>query len=103
MSDRYEGKPFLRLLDFYILDTIGALDDANRNWLIGAEPYFRETFGGTGGWRNIVASRMQFPDGIDAAIVETWEKGRVKFREHTGEEPDPVNFAHHFVDSNFPH
>lgn len=103
MTDRYDGKPFLRLLDSYVLDTIGHLDEANRKWLVESEPYFRSKFGGTGSWRNIVANRMQFPEGIDAAIVETWEKGGARFRANTGENPEPVQFAHTFVDSNFPH
>jgi len=102
MSDRYDGKPFLRLLDSYVLEAIGALDQANADWLTAAEPYFRETFGGKGSWREIVAGRMQFPARMEAAILDVWNKGRVKFLEQTGEEPDPVKFAHTFVDTNFP-
>ena len=103
MSDRYEGKPFLRLLDSYVLDTIGALDAANAKWLSEAEPFFRQTFEAQGSWREIVVQRMQFPDGMDAAIVEMWEKGSAKFREANAAEPDPVQFTHMFVDKNFPH
>ena len=103
MSDRYEGKPFLRLLDSYVLAVIGHLDEANEEWLVAAEPHFRATFGEQGSWREIVASRMQFPQGMDAAIAETWDKGRQKFCEQAGEEPDPVQFTHMFVDTNFPH
>lgn len=102
MSDRYDGKPFLRLLDSYVLAAIGALDQANADWLTQAEPYFRETFGGAGTWREIVAGRMQFPAGMEAAIVNVWETGRAQFLEQTGEEPDAVQFAHTFVDTNFP-
>ena len=103
MSERYEGKPFLRLLDSYILDTIGALDEANRKWLVEAEPYHREIFGAKGSWREIVETRMRFPEGMDATIREVWDKGRVRFREETGEDPDPVQFTMMFVDQNFPH
>ena len=103
MTDRYAGKPFLRLLDSYVLDAIGHLDAANQQWLVSAEPRFRHEFGGTGGWREIVRQRMQFPPGMDAAIMETWEKGRLRYREGTGEEADPVAFANTFVDTNFPH
>ena len=103
MSDRYEGKPFLRLLDSYVLDAIDKLDDANAKWLVEAEPYFRETFGGSGSWQDIVAQRMQFPEGMQSAIAETWQKGRVRFVEQNGHEPEPVQFAHMFVDQNFPH
>ncbi|MDE1466238.1 hypothetical protein [Aurantiacibacter sp. D1-12] len=103
MSDRYEGKPFLRLLDSYVLDTIGHLDEANQKWLKEAEPFFRETFGVNGSWREIVAGRMEFPDNMEAAIQELWDKGRIRFLQETGEQPDPVQFTHMFVDKNFPH
>ncbi|MFB0613162.1 hypothetical protein [Aurantiacibacter poecillastricola] len=103
MTDRYEGKPFLRLLDSYVLAAIGHLDEANARWLVEAEPYFRSTFGATGSWQEIVAARMQFPEGMEEAIREVWAKGRVKFVEMAGEDPDPVLFTYEFVDTNFPH
>lgn len=103
MNDRYEGKPFLRLLDSYVLDAIGELDEANENWLVEAEPHFRHTFGEEGSWRDIVEKRMQFPDGMKAAIIEVWDKGRISYLWEKGEKADPVGFAHSFVDSNFPH
>ena len=103
MSDRYEGKPFLRLLDSYVLAAIGRLDDANAQWLVSAEPHFRATYGHEGTWQNIVEKRMQFPAGMQSAILETWLKGRERYTQATGEEPDPVQFAHTFVDTNFPH
>jgi len=103
VSDRYEGKPFLRLLDSYVLAAIGHLDDANANWLTEAEPHFRATFGAKGSWRDIVMSRMQFPEGMEASIREIWQQGRVKFLAMDGTEPDPVAFTHQFVDTKFPH
>lgn len=103
MSDRYEGKPFLRLLDSYVLDAIGHLDAANIKWLSEAEPHFRAIFGAEGSWKDIVATRMQFPEGMEASIVEIWQKGSAKFREETGTEPSPVTFTYEFVDTNFPH
>ncbi len=78
-------------------------DQANEDWLTQAEPFFRATFGEEGTWREIVASRMQFPAGMEAAIVEVWEKGRIRFAQESGEEPDAVQFTHMFVDQNFPH
>ena len=38
MSDRYEGKPFIRLVDCYVLDAIGHLDDAQEAQLIEMTP-----------------------------------------------------------------
>ena len=103
MTDRYQGKPFLRLLDSYVLDAIGHLDDSTERELTHAEPQLRETFGGQGGWRDIVMARMNFPDGIAGAIREVWQKGRVRFVEANGHEPDPWEFARSFIDSKFPH
>ena len=103
MTDRYDGKPFLRLLDPYVLDSIGKLDEANRKWLNDAEPPFRATYGEEGSWRQIVEARMQFPPNMQAAIQELWDKGKVRYLEHTGEEPDPVHFTYTFVDEKFPH
>jgi hypothetical protein len=103
MTDIYAGKPFLRLLDSYILDAIGALDAESDAALTAQEPQFRETFGATGDWRTIVAQRMQFPDGMAGAVREVWEKGSAKFRAAQGRDPDPLEFTRHFVDTNFPH
>lgn len=103
MSDIYAGKPFLKLLDSYILDAIGALDADSDAALTAMEPKFRETFGATGDWRTIVEQRMQFPAGMKGAVREVWEKGGAKFRAAQGREPDPLEFTRHFVDTNFPH
>ncbi|HEX7856555.1 MAG TPA: hypothetical protein VF503_23000 [Sphingobium sp.] len=102
MTDRYDGKPFLRLLDSYILDAIGHLDAESERILSGMEPEFRETVGTAGDWRTIVAEQMQFPVGMQGAVREVWDKGRVKFVEAQAREPDPAEFARIFVDSNFP-
>lgn len=103
MSDRYAGKPFLRLLESYVLDAIGHLDPTSEAALTASEPEFRKTFVATGNWREIVVARMQFPEGIQGAIREVWEAGRVRFKEANGSEPDPVEFTRIFVDTKFPH
>jgi len=103
MSERYSGKPFLRLVDSYVLDAIGHLDAESDAQLTAMEPRFRETFGAEGDWRAIVAERMQFPEGMAGAIREVWEKGAAKFAAANGHAPDPREFARVFVDTNFPH
>ncbi|WP_294332213.1 hypothetical protein [uncultured Sphingomonas sp.] len=103
MTDRYTDKPFLKLLDAYVLDAIGHLDDKSDAQLTAAEPALREAFGGDSDWRSIVVERMQFPEGIAGAIREVWEKGAVRFREEQGHEPDPAEFTRIFNDTNFPH
>lgn len=103
MTDRYEGKPFLRLLDCYVMDAIGHLDPEQDVQLTALEPKFREVFGGEGDWREIVEARMKFPDGYQGAVRQVWEKGTARFIEANGQNPDPAEFTRIFVDSNFPH
>ena len=103
MSDRYEGKPFLRLVDCYVLDAIGHLDEEQDVQLTEMTPKFREIFGEQGDWREIVVARMQFPEGMAGAIRELWDSGHDKFVAANGREPDPAEFTRFFVDTNFPH
>lgn len=103
MTHRYSGKPFLELVDSFVLDAIGHLDDATARSLREREPLFRDLFGERGGWRDMVVARMQFPKGMAGAIREVWDKGRVRFVSEQGREPDPREFAQHFVDTKFPH
>lgn len=103
MPDRYTGKPFLRLLDCYVMDAIGVLDPDDDAALKAAEPQFHRMFGATGSWREIVVSRMNFPPGMAGAIRELWEKGRPRFIAQNGFEPNPWDFTIQFVDTKFPH
>ncbi|HEY0624881.1 hypothetical protein [Sphingomonas sp.] len=103
MSERYTGKPFLELLDAYVLDAIGHLDTARDADLTAREAGFRLMFGGTGDWRAQVVQRMQFPTGMAGAIRELWEKGAAKFAAAQGYQPEPQEFVRSFVDKNFPH
>ena len=103
MSDRYDGKPFLKLVDGYVIDAIGRLDAAAELELKAMEPMFRDTLETRGDWRAMVEEQMRFPAGMPGAIREVWDKGHVKFLAQTGKEPDPLEFTMHFVDTKFPH
>ena len=103
MSDRYAGKPFLQLVDAYVLDAIGHLDLRNQQVLSEMEPRVRAAYKVEGTWRQIVEQRMGFPPGMPNAIRQVWQAGIAKFEAANGEPPDPVAFAYHFVDKNFPH
>ena len=92
MNERYAQKPFLELLDSYVLDAIGALDPSAVAALTTRDPH----------WRATVVLRMQFPAGMANAIREVWESGRAKFAAANGHDPDPQEFARIFIDSKFP-
>lgn len=102
MTDRYEGKPFLLLLDSYVLDAIGYLDAGDEATLAKVEDEVRATYGLSGTWREIVEEQMKFPDGMAEAIREVWVSGRERFAAERGHEPDPGEFVRTFVDTNFP-
>ena len=103
MSDRYTGKPFLELVDAYVLDAIGHLHPDDDAGLTAREPAFREMFGIDGSWREIVVTRMGFPDGMAGALRELWLKGRNSYVTKYRSEPVPREFAQGFIDTNFPH
>lgn len=103
MTGRYAGKPLLRLVDSFVLDAIGHLPPEVDAKMTEMEPQFRAAFGASGTWREIVADQMKFPDGLHGAIRELWDKGRTRFLESEGREPDPGEFTMTFVDTHFPH
>ena len=101
MSDRYAGKPFLKLLDCYVLEAIGALDDASQAMMVSMEPKLREIYHRTGSWTEIVEAEMEFHETLPDEIHRIWEKGRPAFVAEHGSEPDPLIFTWTFVDTNF--
>lgn len=101
MTDRYDGKPFLRLLESYVLWSIDRLDPASAEGLVGMQPKLQEVYGQTGTWQEIVARQMEFPDTLPETIKSIWERGAAKAHEQ-GLAVDPSEFARQFVDTNFP-
>ena len=99
--NRYSGKPFLRLLECYVLSAIGQLDDQQRQDLQRMEPKLAQLYGVTGTWSQIVTVQMDFPESLPAQIRAIWEKNLVSARER-GAAVDPNEFAVAFVDQNFP-
>lgn len=99
--DRYSGKPFLRLLECYVLDAIGQLDDGQRQTLRRMEPKLTDVYRMNGTWLDIVSAQMDFPESLPAQIREIWEKNLASARAR-GAAIDPNEFAVVFVDQNFP-
>ena len=101
MTDRYAGKPFLKLLDCYVLDAIGALDEASQAMMVATEPKLREIYQRSGTWQEIVEAEMKFHETLPDEIHRVWEKGRPAFVAEHGTEPDPLIFTWTLVDTNF--
>ena len=103
MNPRYAGKPFLQLVDCYVLDALGYLDAVSDAKLATMEPKLHREYDVTGHWREIVETRMNLPEGFRGAVLEVWRAGLAKFQAANGHAPDPFEFTRHFVDRNFPH
>ncbi len=99
--DRYVGKPFLRLLECYVLNAIDQLDDAQRATLTEMEPKLADVYKMNGSWLDIVSAQMDFPESLPGQIREVWSKYLDQAKAQ-GASVDPNEFAMTFVDQNFP-
>lgn len=101
MSDRYDGKPFLRYVDAWVLDAIGHLDEATRAYCVAMEPTLRQSLGLNGSWQAMVAKQMKFAPELAEQVRKIWSEGKARFEAGNGQAADPVQFAMIFVDRNF--
>ena len=97
---RYDGKPFLRLLDCYVLKSIGELSTQQERALKAMEPKLRSVYGCEGSWLDIVANQMKFPPTLPAQIMGIWVAGKENAASR-GLSVNPDEFTRQFVDTNF--
>lgn len=100
MTQRYDGKPFLRLLECYVLNSIGLLGERKERALNLMAPKLAEIFQFRGTWLEIIGRQMDFPSDLPTKIKAIWESGNAKAAER-GLSIDPEDFARQFVDNNF--
>jgi hypothetical protein len=70
--ERYAGRPFLRLLDCYVLDTISQLDTDQSGALKDMETKLQKTFDSTGTWQQIEEEQMDFMPTVPEKIRAFW-------------------------------
>lgn len=99
-NDRYKDKPLLRLLELYVLDAIGKLEEKDRAVLEQMTPKLCETFGVEGTWKQAIEKAMEFPSHMPRLIAENWEKN-LKLAKEQKLQINPQEYAMHFVDNNF--
>jgi hypothetical protein len=99
--DRYDGKPFLRILECYVLNSIDQLDDSQREALTKMEPKMARVYQMSGSWLDIVSAQMDFPESLPGQIKDIWSKYLDQAKAQ-GASIDPNDFAMLFVDQNFP-
>ena len=98
-NDRYKDKPLLRLLELYVLDAIGKLEEKDRALLEQMTPKLCETFGTKGTWKQAIAKGMEFPSHMPSLIAENWEKN-LKLAKEQKLQLNPQEYAMQFVDNN---
>ncbi|MFL5341415.1 MAG: hypothetical protein ACJ8F7_14820 [Gemmataceae bacterium] len=99
MKSRYEGKPLLRILECYVLDTIGQLSSTDRSNLERMTPKLQSVYKLDGDWRNVIAQTMRFPKSLDDNIRSLWTRN-CELAVARGEELLPEDFARMIVDEN---
>ena len=99
--DRYAGKPFLRLLECYVLAAIGELSEEQQATLRAMEPKLHEVYGTSGSWQAVIEAQMAFPANVADKIRDIWRTNAEKFAS-AGIPINAEDFAQNFVDTNFP-
>lgn len=98
-SSRYEGKPLLKLLESYVLWTIGQLPAKDEEVLMQITPKLQSIYGIQGDWQQIVSEVMELPPNIPALIKALWAKN-AQIPNGNGLPLAPQHFAEMFVDNN---
>lgn len=98
-KERYEGRPLLLILEFYVLDCIGELDPEKQAFMC---EWIRSAFGEEAGddWKATIRGELRLAEAFDQALAGMWdEKRRLAAEAEIPLEPDV--FAQMLVDQNF--
>lgn len=98
-QDRYAGKPFLKLVDSFVLKCIGELDASQENLLLQMTPKFQQTFNHSGSWEEIVMDQLHFGPEVRSTIKDLWAKNQ-GIAKHNGTTLTPMQFVEMFVANN---
>lgn len=97
--ERYEGDPLLRLLECYVLWSIGELPERDAQFMEQMAPKLRQVYEATGTWQNVIATAMELPANMPQKIRDLWTRNS-EIARTSQLELSPQMFAEMFVDSN---
>ena len=100
-NPRYDGKPLLKLLEFYVLKAIGELSREEEELLIAMAPKLQAIYGGGGQWHDAIESAVRMETETPSQIRDMWTRNQEIARAN-GVKLTPRQFAEIFVDDNFP-
>ena len=98
-ADRYAGKPFLKLVDSFVLQCIGELDPSQESVLVQMTPKLQAAYLSSGTWEDIVVAQLHFPPNIGEAIRAMWDKNQ-DIAIQNGVTLTPMQFVEMFVADN---
>jgi hypothetical protein len=99
-NPRYQGKPLLRLLELYVLWSIGQLGEKELNGLQAMTPKLQSIYQATGDWHDVLAATMHFPSTMPEEIRSLWARNK-EIARRADVSLEPQQFAELFVDQNF--
>lgn len=97
---RYYQKPFLRVVECYVLSVIGEMSKEDEVILKELEPKLQELYHQKGNWAQIVEAELQIDENTKSQILEIYKRNR-ELAAKNGEELPAEHFAQMFVDENF--
>jgi hypothetical protein len=100
-ANRYQGNPFLLLMDCYVLDAIGQLTQQQRSALERLEPRLQEAFGCEGSWREVLEAQMGLMPSVALQIEMAWTAYQ-ELAAAAGGASVANEFVREFVAQNFP-
>ena len=101
LEERYAGKPMLRLLDAYVLDALGALDEKTARDNAAMSSRIAQALKvDAATWQGAVERAMQMPPDSAEALRALWEQ-HVHATLGNGGTPDVLAWTHDVVDARF--
>jgi hypothetical protein len=98
-SQRYQGKPLLRLLECYVLKSLDLLPESDGRNLTTMQPKLAQIYGKQGTWDEIIAATMELPKNMPSLIRDMWARNQ-EIAKANGVTLTPQQFAEMFVDQN---
>jgi hypothetical protein len=93
---RYKDKPFLLMLEAYVLDAIGQLP----SHMESLTKTVSGKFFGAGDWRKRLREEVGLDKSLNAQLQQLW-KENVQIAKEKGVELAPTDFAQALVEANF--
>jgi hypothetical protein len=98
-NPRYEGKPLLRLLEFYVLWAIEQLPETEAKALKDMTPKLQSVYDAQGEWHQVIAAAVKLPPNMPDMIRDLWVRNTEIARKNQAT-LTPQQFAEMFVDEN---